>query len=202
MHVARIGPLPRALWCVMYFRFCGWRHVSTSWPHGVVCIRITATEHDKHTAGIPTRFFWTIKTGSTNREGVKSGLQDCVVLMLCRRCCRVPSHRNRATRQCGWGNCATRSRRVRSTGGRCRPVWGGKVPRSSSVKTPAPERRRRLPQRSTASKTTTNRPFWVFWRYVAIVALVVVLWRPALSASSSASASVTALRWEPVNIHV
>jgi len=32
------------------------------------------------------------------------------------------------------------------------------------------------------------------WRYVA---LVVVLWRPALSASSSASASVTALRWEP-----
>ena len=38
-----------------------------------------------------------------------------------------------------------------------------------------------------------------YWRYVA---LVVVLWRPALSASassSSSSASVTALRWEPVN---
>jgi len=40
------------------------------------------------------------------------------------------------------------------------------------------------------------------WRYVA---LVVVLRRPALSASSwssSSSASVTALRWEPVNVHV
>jgi len=42
------------------------------------------------------------------------------------------------------------------------------------------------------------------WRYVA---LVVVLWRPALSASlssslSTASTSVTALRWEPVNVHV
>ena len=37
------------------------------------------------------------------------------------------------------------------------------------------------------------------WRYVA---LVVVLWRPALSASSSSSASATALRWEPVNVHV
>ena len=36
-----------------------------------------------------------------------------------------------------------------------------------------------------------------YWRYVA---LVVVLWRPALSASSSPS--VTALRWEPVNVHV
>ena len=33
------------------------------------------------------------------------------------------------------------------------------------------------------------------WRYVAIV---VVLWHPALSASSS----VTALRWESVNVHV
>jgi len=38
-----------------------------------------------------------------------------------------------------------------------------------------------------------------YWRYVA---LVVVLWRPASSASSSSSASVTALRWEPVNVHV
>jgi len=38
----------------------------------------------------------------------------------------------------------------------------------------------------------------ISWRYVA---LVVVLWRPALSASSS-SASVTALRWKPVNVHV
>jgi len=39
-----------------------------------------------------------------------------------------------------------------------------------------------------------------YWRYVA---LVVVLWRPVLSASSSSlSASVTALRWEPVNVHV
>ena len=37
------------------------------------------------------------------------------------------------------------------------------------------------------------------WRYVA---LVVVLWRPALSVSSSSLASVTALRWEPVNVHV
>jgi len=38
------------------------------------------------------------------------------------------------------------------------------------------------------------------WRHVA---LVVVLWRPALSSSaSSSSASVTALRWEPVNVHV
>jgi len=39
------------------------------------------------------------------------------------------------------------------------------------------------------------------WRYVA---KVVVLWRPALSASSSSSslASVTALRWEPVNVHI
>jgi len=37
------------------------------------------------------------------------------------------------------------------------------------------------------------------WRYVA---LVVVLWRPALSASSSSSlASITALRREPVNVH-
>jgi len=35
------------------------------------------------------------------------------------------------------------------------------------------------------------------WRYVA---LVIVLWHPALSSSSSAS--VTALRWEPVNVHV
>jgi len=34
-----------------------------------------------------------------------------------------------------------------------------------------------------------------------IVALVVVLWRPALSASASSS-SVTTLRWEPVNVHV
>jgi len=34
-----------------------------------------------------------------------------------------------------------------------------------------------------------------YWRYVA---LVIVLWRPALSSS----ASVTALRWEPVNVHV
>jgi len=35
------------------------------------------------------------------------------------------------------------------------------------------------------------------------VALMVVLWRPALSASSSSlvAASVTALRWEPVNVH-
>jgi len=39
----------------------------------------------------------------------------------------------------------------------------------------------------------------ICWRYVA---LVVVLWRPALSASSSSSASVTALRCEPVNVHV
>jgi len=39
-----------------------------------------------------------------------------------------------------------------------------------------------------------------FWRYVA---LMVVLWRLSLSASSSSSsASVTALRWEPLNIHV
>jgi len=37
------------------------------------------------------------------------------------------------------------------------------------------------------------------WRYVA---LVVVLWRPTLSSSSSSAASVTALRWEPVNVHV
>jgi len=36
-----------------------------------------------------------------------------------------------------------------------------------------------------------------YWRYVT---LVVVLSRPALSASSSAS--ITALRWEPVNVHV
>jgi len=40
---------------------------------------------------------------------------------------------------------------------------------------------------------------WVccYWQYVA---LVVLLWHPALSALSS-SASVTALRWEPVNLH-
>jgi len=38
----------------------------------------------------------------------------------------------------------------------------------------------------------------VNWRYVA---LVVVLWHPALLASSS-SASVTTLRWEPVNVLV
>ena len=37
-----------------------------------------------------------------------------------------------------------------------------------------------------------------YWRYLT---LVVVLWCPALSSSSS-SASVTALRWEPVNVHV
>jgi len=45
-----------------------------------------------------------------------------------------------------------------------------------------------------------QRRLFVCWRYVA---LVVVLWCPALSSSSSsASASVTALRWEPVNVHV
>ena len=39
-----------------------------------------------------------------------------------------------------------------------------------------------------------------YWRHVA---LVVVLWRPALSvSSSSSSASVTALRWEPVNVYI
>jgi len=45
--------------------------------------------------------------------------------------------------------------------------------------------------------------FWcIYWWYVYI-ALVIVLWHPPLSLSSlSSSASVTALRWEPVNIHV
>ena len=44
-------------------------------------------------------------------------------------------------------------------------------------------------------------PCLSFWRYVA---LVVVLSHRALSASesSSSSASVTALKWEPVNVHV
>jgi len=41
---------------------------------------------------------------------------------------------------------------------------------------------------------------YVDWQYVA---LVIILWRLALSASlSSSSAFVTALRWEPVNVHV
>jgi len=51
-------------------------------------------------------------------------------------------------------------------------------------------------------KKRSHHTNWLFnWRYVA---LVVVLWRPALSSSSasSSSASVTALRWEPVNVHV
>jgi len=39
----------------------------------------------------------------------------------------------------------------------------------------------------------------IYWRYVALV-VVGLLWCPALSSSSSAS--VTALRWEPVNVHV
>jgi len=36
------------------------------------------------------------------------------------------------------------------------------------------------------------------------ISLVIVLWHPVLSASlsSSSSSSVTALRWEPVNVHV
>jgi len=48
---------------------------------------------------------------------------------------------------------------------------------------------------------STVLPFHLFphWRYVAVV---VVLLCPALSSSSSSSASVTALRWEPVNVHV
>ena len=44
-------------------------------------------------------------------------------------------------------------------------------------------------------------PYSASWRYVA---QVVVLWCPASlsSSSSSAAATVTALRWEPVNAHV
>jgi len=40
------------------------------------------------------------------------------------------------------------------------------------------------------------------WQYVA---LIIILWRLALSvslSSSSSSASVTTSRWEPVNVHV
>jgi len=38
---------------------------------------------------------------------------------------------------------------------------------------------------------------------MSYIALVFVLWRPALSASLSlSSASVTTLRWEPLNVHV
>jgi len=47
---------------LMYFRFCGWRHVFTKWPYGVSCVLVSSKSVTaESTASIPTKFCSAIK---------------------------------------------------------------------------------------------------------------------------------------------
>jgi len=78
-----IGPLPMALRYDMYFRFCGWRHVSRCSLCSASCIflgseRITA----KTTASTPTKCAQRQRSATT--PGAKSATYDCLVIMVFR----------------------------------------------------------------------------------------------------------------------
>jgi len=82
-----LGPL-MALWYVMYFWFCGWRHVFTRWPYGTssVCL-CSKSAIVKTTALISTAFCSMVKVSKYMSWVVHWGqslLCTIALLLLCR----------------------------------------------------------------------------------------------------------------------
>ena len=81
----RLGPSPAALRYVVYFRFCGWRHVFTWWPYGASCVFLSGDRtRQAYNDWDPITFCSTIetKTAFVTCE-LRTGDEVCHLRLLC-----------------------------------------------------------------------------------------------------------------------